>query len=230
MQLKKSHTAGDTISPLMLGLVVLFVSCLIISNVLANQMIQVWNWSLDAGTLLFPITYVLSDVFSEVYGYKWSRRVTWWAAGMNLLFAALVFITTLLPHPEWFDSSHFELALSSSFRIVAASVISYVVGDLVNDRVFRRLKRKHSDMKGFKTRAIISSFFGEVVDSTLFTTIAFLFDMPIEEIIPMIILNIVAKTSYEIIILPITHRVTRIIKQQEIKFIAEEVESVAGKV
>ena len=83
MNSKKIYVAGDNISPLMLGLVVLFVSCLIISNVLANQMLQVWRWSIDAGTLLFPITYVLSDVFSEVYGYKWSRRVTWWAAGIQ---------------------------------------------------------------------------------------------------------------------------------------------------
>lgn len=223
MKSKKSYITGDTISPLMLGLVVLFVSCLIISNVLANQMIQVWKWSVDAGTLLFPITYVLSDVFSEVYGYKWSRRVTWWAAGMNILFALFVFISTSLPHPEWFDGSHFEIALSSSFRIVAASVISYVVGDLVNDKVFRRMKQKHTDMAGFRTRALLSSVCGETVDSALFTTIAFLFDMPIEEIIPMIIINIIAKTSYEIIILPITHRVAYFIKQQEDRFISEGV-------
>ena len=223
MKSKNLYTSGDRISPLMLGLVVLFVSCLIISNVLANQMLQVWKWSLDAGTLLFPITYVLSDVFSEVYGYKWSRRVTWWAAGMNLLFAALVFLTTLLPHPEWFDSSHFELALSSSFRIVAASVISYVSGDFVNDQVFRSLKRNHSDMKGFRTRAFLSSLCGEAVDSTLFIVIAFLFDMPLNEIVPMIILNIVVKTSYEVIILPITHKVTHIIKQREDKFSAKVV-------
>lgn len=203
------------VSTMMLTLVVLFVSCLIISNILANHMIQVFKWSVDAGTLLFPITYILSDVFSEVYGYKWSRRVTWMAAGMNLLFALLVMLSSAIPSPEWYDSSHFEIALNSSFRIVAASVISYVVGDFVNDRVFRRLKAKHSDMKGFCSRAIISSVCGETVDSTLFTTIAFLFDMPIEEIIPMIILNIVAKTSYEIIILPITHRVTRAVKARE---------------
>lgn len=223
MKSKKLYASRDTISPLMLGLVVLFVSCLIISNVLANQMLQVWKWSLDAGTILFPITYVLSDVFSEVYGYKWSRRITWWAAGMNLLFATLVFLTTLLPHPDWFDSSHFEIALSSSFRIVAASVISYVVGDFVNDRVFRRLKQNHSDMSGFRTRAFLSSLCGEAVDSTLFTLIAFLFDTPFNEIIPMIILNIVVKTSYEVVILPITHRVTCLVKEREDQFSAKVV-------
>lgn len=209
---------NETLSPLMLGLVVLFVSCLIISNILANQMLQVWKWSLDAGTLLFPVTYILSDVFSEVYGYKWSRRVTWWAAGMNILFALLVAVSSALPHPEWFDSSHFEIALNSSFRIVAASVISYVIGDLVNDRVFRRLKRKHIGMEGFKFRAFVSSLCGQVVDSTLFVTIAFLFDMPLSEIVPMIGLNIFAKTGYEVVILPITFKVAQHIRCKEQRF------------
>lgn len=209
---------NETLSPLMLGLVVLFVSCLIISNILANQMLQVWKWSLDAGTLLFPVTYILSDVFSEVYGYRWSRRVTWWAAGMNVLFAALVAVSSALPHPEWFDSSHFEIALNSSFRIVAASVISYVIGDWVNDRVFRRLKRNRIGMEGFKSRAFLSSLCGQVIDSTLFVTIAFLFDMPLSEMVPMIGLNIFVKTGYEVIILPITFKVAQCVRYRERKF------------
>lgn len=210
------------VSTLLLTLVVLFVSCLIISNVLANHMLQVFKWSVDAGTVLFPITYVLSDVFSEVYGYKWSRRVAWMAAGMNLLFALLVMITSALPSPSWYDSIPFETALNGSFRIVAASIISFVVGDFVNDRVFRQMKKKHSNMNGFCARAILSSVCGSIVDSTLFTTIAFLFEMPISEMIPMIILNVVLKTSYEIIILPVTHRVTHIIKKREEQFSAKE--------
>lgn len=219
MKTKRFYAEETSLSPLMLGLVVLFVSCLIISNILANQMLQVWKWSLDAGTLLFPITYILSDVFSEVYGYKWSRRVTWWAASMNILFAILVALSSVLPHPDWFDSSHFELALNSSFRIVAASVISYVAGDWVNDRIFRRMKSSRRGMEGFKLRAFLSSLCGQVVDSTLFVIIAFLFDMPISEIVPMIVINIIAKTGYEIVILPITYRVAKYINDKECEYI-----------
>lgn len=217
----KSINVETRVSPLMLGLVVLFVSCLIISNILANQMLQVWKWSLDAGTLLFPITYVLSDVFSEVYGYKWSRRITWWAAGMNLLFAGLVFLSNVLPHPEWHDATHFQLALGSSFRIVVASILSYVVGDFVNDRVFRRMKHNKSTMEGFKTRAFVSSVCGQIVDSTLFTVIAFLFSIPTSEIVAMILLNVCAKTGYELVILPLTCKVAKVVEKQEHKFRAE---------
>lgn len=207
-------------SPTLLILTVLFVSCLVISNVLANQTLQVGNWSVDAGTLLFPITYVLSDVFSEVYGYRWSRRVAWMATGMNALFAVLVFISVRWPHPEWFDATHFNTALGSSYRIVLASLFSYMIGDYVNDIVFRAMKRrkpKHS-MKGFRCRALVSSICGQIVDSTIFVVCAFLFTMPMSEIVPMILVNVIAKTGYEIIVLPITFRVARRVKCIEAEF------------
>lgn len=205
----------EKISPLLIKLVVLFTSCLIISNILANRLIQVGPWSIDAGILLFPITYVLSDVFSEVYGYKWSRRVTMWAAAMNLLFAVLVAITNELPAPDYFDPAPFQLALGGSYRIVAASLVSYVAGDLVNDKVFRRMRRDKPIMHGFKTRALVSSFVGQVVDSTIFVTIAFAGTMPLVDLVNMGVLGIVSKVAYEIVILPVTCKITSIVYTKE---------------
>lgn len=210
------------ISPLLVRLVVLFTSCLIISNILANRMIQVGPWSLDAGNLLFPVTYILSDMFSEVYGYKWSRRVTWWAASMNLLFAVLVAITNILPAPDYFDPNPFKLALGSSFRIVVASLVSYVIGDLVNDKVFRKMREGNMIMQGFTTRAIVSSFMGQIIDSTLFVTIAFIGTMPLNELISMVIVNIVVKMGYEILILPVTSKVTHKIYIKETMYQKEQ--------
>lgn len=202
-------------SPLLVKLVVLFTSCLVISNILANRMVQVGPWSVDAGTILFPITYILSDVFSEVYGYKWSRRVTWWAASMNLLFVVLVMLTNVLPAPSYYDPSHFEMALSSSFRIVVASLVSYVMGDLLNDLVFRRMKRSKEGMKGFASRAFVSSLVGQIVDSTLFVTLAFAGTMPMADLAYMIVLNIIAKVGYEVIILPVTYKVAKEVHRKE---------------
>src|SRR5574344_15547 len=105
METRKPYSQDSFVSPLLLMLVVMFVSFLMMSNILANQMLSFGSWTIDAGNLTFPITYVLSDVFSEVYGYKWSRRVTWWAAVMNLLFAVLVSIVNLLPAPSYYDPS-----------------------------------------------------------------------------------------------------------------------------
>lgn len=200
---------NQRISPLLVRLVVMFTSCLMISNVLANRMIQVGSWSMDAGNLLFPVTYILSDVFSEVYGYKWSRRVTVWAVAMNLLFVCLVTVANLLPAPDYFDPRPFQMALGSSFRIVVASMVSYAVGDWVNDLVFRRMRQGKEPMEGFTARALASSLVGQLVDSGLFVTIAFGRTMPGEDLASMIALNIVAKVGYEIIILPLTYKVTQ---------------------
>ena len=208
----------EKISPLLLKLVVLFVACLIISNILANRLIQVGAWSIDAGILLFPITYVLSDVFSEVYGYKWSRRVTIWAAAMNLVFALLVALTNVLPSPSYFDAEPFRLALGSSFRIVLASITSFVVGDWVNDLVFRRMKRNKAVLQGFTKRAIISSVVGQIVDSTLFVTIAFAGTLPFEDFINMILLGVISKVGYEIIILPLTSKIAKAVHTKETNY------------
>ena len=203
------------VSSILLTLCVVFVSCIIMSNVLANETLQVYKWSLDAGIFLFPITYILSDIFSEVYGYKWSRHVTWMAVTLNLIFSLLIILACKLPHPIWFDGSHFELALCGSFRIVLASAISYQCGDLINDIIFKNMKKNHSDSKGFIGRAIVSSLGGECVDSTLFVMIAFLGTMPFSEIFPMIIMNIICKTGYEVMICPLTNIIMKKIKKLE---------------
>lgn len=212
------YQTTKSISPMLVRLVVLFTSCLIISNILANRLIQVGPWSLDAGNLLFPVTYVLSDMFSEVYGYKWSRRVTWWAAILNLLFALLVALTNVLPAPDYFDPIPFQSALGSSFRIVVASLVSYVVGDWANDVIFRSMRKGKKVMQGFTLRAFVSSFAGQIIDSTLFVTIAFAGTLPSIDLVYMIGLNIIVKVGYEVIILPVTYKVTQIIYNKENKY------------
>lgn len=205
----------ERVSPLLVKLVVLFTSCLIISNVLANRLILVGGYSMDAGNFLFPVTYVLSDVFSEVYGYKWSRRVTWWAAAMNLLLVLLVTVTNRWPAPVYYDPAPFEAALSNSFRIVAASLVSYVVGDLVNDKVFEYCRQNSPSGVGFAARALLSSVAGQIVDSFLFVTIAFAGTMSRTELLGMVCMNIVVKTVYELVVLPVTSKVAKAIRRAE---------------
>jgi uncharacterized integral membrane protein (TIGR00697 family) len=141
--------------------------------------------------------------------------VTWWAAGMNLMFVALVALTNVLPAPDYFDPTPFQLALGSSFRIVVASVVSYVLGDWMNDKVFQRMKGDNSTISGFAWRAVCSSLAGQVVDSCLFVLIAFYGTMATKELVAMICLNIFAKVGYEIIILPLTYKVAKEVHRRE---------------
>lgn len=202
-------------TPLLSALMIVFVSFLIMSNVLANRMVQIGPFSIDAGTLTFPITYILSDLFSEVYGYKWSRRVTIYATTLNLIFVVFIKIGCILPYPDYFDPSNFSIALNGSTRIVIASTISYYLGDLFNDKVFKKMKGNSKEIKGFGARALLSSLVGECVDSTIFCLGAFAFVIPISEMPGMIIINIIAKTGYEVIIFPVTYLVTKKVKMME---------------
>ncbi len=195
---------------------VIFVGMLMMSNILANHMLQFGPWAIDAGTLTFPITYILSDVFSEVYGYRCSRRVSWMAAGMTLTFSLLIMLSVVLPQPEWYDGSHFKLALGGSIRIVFASVTAMMLGDFANDNLFRVMKRASGEgFAGFKSRAITSSALGNTVDTTWFVFAAFFGTMPVEEMFPMIGISVVLKTGYEALILPITERVARVVQRLE---------------
>jgi uncharacterized integral membrane protein (TIGR00697 family) len=231
-------------SPLLMYLSVIFVAALLISNVIANHMISfpwfaieggfrfAWR-AIDAGTLTFPITYVLSDVISEVYGYKWSRRVAWTSLAINAAFALIIIGIVRLPSPDWYIAAnaddygvvHFANALANSWRIVVASLVAYCVGDLVDDRIFRHFREKNrvkydgkENMKGFAFRALLSSFIGHVLDTNIFVLIAFAGIIPWNEIPAMIAVGIVLKWAFEWIIIPVTFRVTRWVNKREETF------------
>lgn len=213
--MKQKKQPDTLVSPLLVYLVTVFVATLVISNVLSNHMIEVFGISLDAGTLTFPITYIISDVLSEVYGYKWTRRSAWVAAAMNGVFAIFIHLSCALPQPEWYAGMVFEAALKGSTRIVIASILSFVLGDWANDFVFEYIKQAQKSKKGFSLRAILSSLAGSIVDTTAFVFIAFLGSMPAAEMWPMILTSIVIKTGYEVIALPLTVFVTKKVQASE---------------
>jgi uncharacterized integral membrane protein (TIGR00697 family) len=223
----KKEDSG-VMSPLLMYLSVSFAAALIIANVLANRLILVGPWVVDAGTLIFPVTYIISDVLSEVYGYKWSRRVAWTSLALNAFFALMVIIVVRIPAPDG-HGLYFANALSNSWRIVVASLTAFCLGDLVDDRIFRRLReinrKKYNgkeNMRGFAFRALFSSLVGHILDTNIFVFIAFapfafLPDTGISwGMIPgMILLNIIIKWACEWLVIPVTFKVTKWVSAYE---------------
>lgn len=200
------------ISMLQMILTLLAVVCLLISNIItAKQVLLPFGITMTGAVIIFPITYILSDLFSEVYGYKWSRLVCYLSFLANLLMVAVFSLVIITPSPDhWTNQDAFMAVLGSTPRVLIASFLAFIVGGLVDDLVFKKLKDKHpNDMKGFGFRAILSSLFGELVDSLIFLPIAFLGQMPLKTLAIMTILQVVIKTGYEIIILPITRLVVK---------------------
>lgn len=206
------------ISELQLILTVLFVSSLLISNVITSkQVLLPFNITMTGAVFIFPITYILSDVFGEVYGYRWNRITCYLAFAMNLLMVIIFNLVIVTPAPNhWKHQQAFQTVLGNTPRILFASLLAFVLGDLVNDRVFRRMKAKHpKDHRGFGWRAIISSVCGELIDSLIFLPIAFFGLMPITALITMTIMQVLIKTGYEVIILPITNIVVKKVSEYE---------------
>ena len=202
----------ERISFLQVCLTIVFVTAMLISNVItAKQVLLPGGITMTGAVFIFPITYILSDVFSEVYGYKWSRVTCYFAFAMNLFMVIVFGLVIQTPAPAyWTNQEAFATVLGSTPRVMGASLLAYVIGDFVNDRVFRKMKKKHSDeLKGFGWRAIISSFFGELCDSLVFLPIAFLGQMPLKTLATMTVCQVLIKTGYEVVILPLTTLVAK---------------------
>jgi uncharacterized integral membrane protein (TIGR00697 family) len=201
-------------SNLFIYLSMTFVVCLLLSNILAAKMLAIGKFSITAGTLVFPISYIINDVLSEVYGYKKTKNIV--LAGFILqLFMIIVFAVAIyLPAPTWFENSdEFALILGSTPRIAVAGLISYLFGSIVNAKVLVKMRDKNE--KYFGIRAVLSTLFGETVDSMIFVPAAFFGTIPNKEILIMILSLITLKTLYETIFLPITYQVIKRVKKYE---------------
>lgn len=206
------------ISMLQLSLTLVFVVSLLISNVITSkQVLLPFGITMTGAVIIFPVTYILSDVFSEVYGYRWSRLTCYMAFLANLFMVIIFSIVIVTPAPDyWTNQEAFQTVLGNTPRILAASLLAFVVGDFANDKLFAKMKEKHpNDHKGFGLRAILSSLCGELVDSLIFLPLAFIGQMPLKTLAIMTVMQVLIKTGYEVIILPVTNFVVRLVSKKE---------------
>jgi len=202
-------------SSLFTRLCVLFVTTMLVSNIIATKIISIGPIIAPAAVLVFPITYILSDIFSEVYGYRASRITAWYAFSANLLMVLFFKLAIIMPGaPFWGPEAQraFEDTLGGTWRILIASLTAYMAGDFINDVIFKKMKDKQGE-KRFGVRAIFSSMVGEAVDSFVFITIAF-WGTPFftYAIIPA---QWAIKITYEIVLLPLTILAVKKIRQAE---------------
>lgn len=218
----KNQNKHFTLLPVLMAI---STGAMLIANITAGKQFQVLGFALPCAVLVFPVTYILSDVFSEVYGYKWSRRSAWVAFGMNLFAVASFQMTLLLPSVPWFTGqAAFETVLGNTPRILAASLLSYMLGDWINDIVFREMKKADKENTRFGLRSIISSFCGELADSLIFIPVAFFGTMPLVQMGIMIAVQATTKLVLEFIMLPATKWCVKITEKYESASAAGETE------
>jgi uncharacterized integral membrane protein (TIGR00697 family) len=194
---------------------ILFNVCLITANLLETKVIEVFGLSLTAGLLVFPISYIINDCIAEVWGFKKARLIIWSGFVMNFFVVLVAQLAVALPAASfWEGEEHFNFVFGMAPRIVAASLVAFLVGSFLNAYVMSRMKLA-SGGKNFSARAIWSTVVGETADSILFVPIAFGGIIPWRELVIIIGIQIVLKSLYEVIVLPVTVRVVRVIKKIE---------------
>ena len=192
---------------------ILFNVCLIAANLLETKVIQVGSLTVTAGLLVFPISYIINDCIAEVWGFKKARLIIWSGFAMNFFVVALGLIAVAIPAaPFWEGVEHFNFVFGMAPRIVAASLMAFLVGSFLNAYVMSKMKVA-SQGRNFSARAIWSTVVGETADSLIFFPVAFGGVIAWKELLIMMGIQIVLKSMYEVIILPVTIRVVKAIKK-----------------
>jgi uncharacterized integral membrane protein (TIGR00697 family) len=213
MQMKVNTTANTKFYN---ALTLIFVFCLFISNIAEMKIIDILGVAqVGAGTLFFPLLYVLNDVITEIYGFSASRRTIWLALCFNLTFTVLMYFIMMLPEGEdWQEKEAFEVIFALSPRIMLGSLISYFLGELINSSIISSLKLQ---LQGrlFALRAVLSTLISSFIESILFGIIAFYGRIPDDELVKMTVMLTILKVLYEIAVMPFTIMLVNYLKKVE---------------
>jgi hypothetical protein len=195
--------------------VALFVTCLITANIIAVKFISVFGLVLPSAIIIFPISYILGDVLTEVYGYRQARRVIWLGFSCNLILVVAVWLGQLLPGASFWDGqAAYERILGYTPRILAASFVAYLVGEFSNSFVLAKMKIA-TNGRWLWTRTIGSTLVGQGLDSLVFITLAFGGTIPLSALVSAITTQWLAKSTYEAAVTPLTYKVVNFLKRQE---------------
>ena len=192
---------------------IVFNVCLIAANLLETKVIQLGGLTVTAGLLVFPISYIINDCIAEVWGFRKARLIIWSGFVMNFFVVTLGLIAVSLPAaPFWEGEEHFNFVFGMAPRIVAARLMAFLVGAFLNAYVMSRMKIA-SRGRNFSARAIWSTVVGETADSLIFFPVAFGGVIAWRELAVMMGLQILLKSAYEVVILPVTIRVVKAVKR-----------------
>jgi uncharacterized integral membrane protein (TIGR00697 family) len=193
----------------------MFCVCLIAANLFETKIVQIGSYSMTAGFIVFPVSYIINDCIAEVWGFRKARLIIWMGFLMNFFVVTLGGIAVALPAaPFWEGDEAFRFVFGLAPRIAVASLTAFLIGSFLNAWVMSRMKLRDKERR-FAWRAILSTLVGEGADSLIFFPMAFAGLMPVNELAKLMLLQVTAKTLYEVIALPLTTRVVRYVKRRE---------------
>jgi uncharacterized integral membrane protein (TIGR00697 family) len=195
--------------------VALFITTLITANITAVKLVGFFGLVLPAAVIIFPISYILGDVLTEVYGYRAARRVIWLGFLCNLLAVAAIILGGLLPAaPFWDAQEAYDRILGYTPRLLAASFLAYLVGEFANAIVLARMKVA-TNGRFLWSRTIGSTLVGQGLDSLVFIVLAFVGTIPASAMVAAVVTQWLFKSAYEALATPLTYIVVNRLKRIE---------------
>jgi uncharacterized integral membrane protein (TIGR00697 family) len=193
-----------------------FVAILLLSNLIgAAKLATLWGYTFGAGILFFPVSYVLGDVLTEVYGYANARRCVWTGFAAMLFMAFMSTVVVALPPAEgWSGQAAYESVFGNTWRIVAASVTAFWAGEFVNSFVMAKMKLLTGG-RHLWSRTIGSTLFGQAVDSLIFYPVAFWGIWSEQQVLTVMVTNWALKVLWEALLTPVTYAVVGYLKARE---------------
>jgi queuosine precursor transporter len=196
-------------------LVHIFVVVLLISNLVGSKICAIGPFRISGAQLLFPITYIFGDVFTEVYGYSGSRRAIWIGFFASGLMAVMGVLTVHIPPaPDWPNQHAFEVVFNFVPRMVAASLVAFWCGEFANSYTMAKMKLL-TEGRWLWTRTVGSTVVGQAVDSTIVMFLAFGGTQSVKTILILIASGYLGKVLYEVIATPLTYAVVNFLKRSE---------------
>lgn len=195
-------------------LITLFVVVLVVSNLIAIKFFAIGPLRVSCAQILFPITYIFGDIFTEVYGYSASRRAIWYGFFAEAIVVACTYLAVIIPSaPEFALQPQFETIFKPIGRIVAASLLAYWCGEFANSFTLAKMKLL-TNGKHLWTRTIGSTVVGQAVDTTIVITVIY-YNQPFRVIGTLIVSGYLIKVAYETLMTPITYKVVNALKRAE---------------
>src|SRR5690606_36440999 len=186
-----------------------------VSNVIAGKIVAFGVLNLSAALIVFPITYIVGDIMTEVYGLRRARQVIWLGFLGNLVAVGAIMLAIELPPADFYeDQESYALILSQTPRLLAASLAAYLVGEFVNSYVLAKMKLWTAG-RHLWSRTIGSTLVGQSFDTTIFTIIAFAGVFPLEALVVIVATEWTIKVVYEAAMTPVTYAVVNWIKRAE---------------
>lgn len=182
-----------------------FIAVILTSNIISTKIISVGEVISTAGVLIFPLSYILGDILTEVYGFRKMKMVIWLGFFVNFFFVLVTALARIVPSaPYWLKEEAFEEILGPTPRLLLASFAGYLSGSFVNSILMAKIKLATGGRRLWE-RIMISTFAGEAIDTVLFVLIIFIGSHTVKEILSIFWLNWLLKTSYEFLLLPVTY-------------------------